>query len=365
MNEFLKYEANIPTLYPHNHASNLCALKNGDMLCVWFAGSREGKSDISILCSRLNKGSTVWSEPIVLSEDSGRSEQNPILFENPNGELWLLYTAQVSVHQDTAIVRYRTSTDNGYTWSDIKTLFDKPGSFIRHPPVILDNEEIVLPAYYCLKSNTGFLVNDFSVVKISSDYGKSWQEYEVPESAGLVHMSIVQLLDGHLIGFFRSRKSDYIYTSRSQDGGRTWSKPVKTNLPNNNSSIQATRLRNGNVAIVFNNINAEMAPPVENRPPWFDKSDMAKVGVTKSDEELESIWGVIRAPLTLAISEDNGHTWAYKRDIITKDNIDGYPEFSYPSIIQADDFSLHITFTYLRQYIKHIILTEEWVTSSI
>ncbi|WP_227937183.1 sialidase family protein [Alkalihalobacillus deserti] len=350
----------IPSLFPHNHASNILPLGNGDLLCVWFGGSREGKPDISILCSRLKQGTSEWSEPVVLSDDSERSEQNPLLFENPNGELWLIYTAQNAVHQDSAVVRYRTSVDYGYTWGEIKTLFDKPGSFVRHPPVVLDNGDLLLPAYYSLKSETGFLGNDHSVVKISSDNGSTWEEYEVNDSSGLVHMSVVKLDDGSLVAFFRSRKADNIYKSRSNDNGRTWSKPEKTDLPNNNASIQCVKLKNGHLAMIFNNINAEMAPPEENRPPWFDKSDMDKVGV-KKDIKHDSIWGVIRAPLTVAISEDEGHTWPYMRDIITKDNFEGSPEFSYPSIKQTDDLEIHITFTYLRQYIKHVSITENWV----
>lgn len=363
MNKMKALENQIPSLYPHNHASNLLPLKNGDVLCVWFGGSREGKPDISILCSRLKKGEDTWSEPSVLSDDSERSEQNPLLFENPNGELWLIYTAQNAVHQDSAVVRYRVSKDDGYSWSGIKTLFDKPGSFVRHPPIILENGDIILPVYYSLKSRTGFLGNDYSVVKISKDNGATWSEHEIDNSKGLVHMSIVTAHDGNLIGFFRSRKADYIYTSKSFDNGRTWTTPTKTSLINNNASIQVTKLKNGKLAIVFNDINAELAPPKENRPPWFDKSDMDKVGVDKNIKEQESIWGVIRAPLTVALSEDDGETWTYKKDIIKREDVtEENPEFSYPSIKQTEDLNIHITFTYLRKFIKHIVITEDWIS---
>lgn len=310
------FEADIPTLHPHNHASNLHQLDNGDLLCVWFSGSREGRPDISIVCSRLKKGKQKWSTPVVLSNDAGRSEQNPVLFKNTNGELWLIYTAQHNVHQESSVVRYRVSSDQGYTWSEIKTLFDKLGTFVRNPPVILENHVLVLPAYYSLKSSKGFLGNDFSVVKISIIHGKTWGEYEVRNSEGLVHMSIVPGANGGLIGFFRSRKSDYIYRSISTDGGKNWTTPKPTELMNNNASIQAVKLKNGNLAIVFDDVNVEIAPPAENRPPWFDKSDMDKVGVDKSVVKQESIWGVERNPLSIAISEDDGQTWKYKKEIM-------------------------------------------------
>ncbi|MFA1820031.1 exo-alpha-sialidase [Virgibacillus oceani] len=355
-----KHEANIPTMHPHNHASNIHLLKNGDLLCVWFSGSREGKPDISIMCSRLKKGEIEWSSPTVLSNDRERSEQNPILFNNTNGELWLIYTAQNNVHQESSIVRYRVSKDQGHTWSEIRTLFDKPGTFVRNKPIILEDNTIVLPAYYSIKSSKGFLGNDFSVVKISTDHGKNWEEHEVSNSKGLVHMSIVLGASRELIGFFRSRKSDYIYKTISRDGGKNWFEPEKTELMNNNSSVQATKLNNGDIAIVFNNVNAEVAPPIENRPPWFEKSDMDQVGLDKNLTKHESIWGVERNPLSIAISEDDGKTWKYKRDLIVKNDVSvDKPEFSYPSIKQLRDGSIHITFTYLRQFIKHIIITEE------
>ncbi|SDI79832.1 Predicted neuraminidase (sialidase) [Alteribacillus bidgolensis] len=351
---------NIPSLFPHNHASNIILLRNGDRLCVWFGGSREGRADISILLSRLNKGSDEWSTPTVVSNDSERSEQNPILFENPNGELWLIYTAQDAVHQDSAVVRCRISNDNGYTWSNVKTLFDKSGSFVRNPPVVLENGDIILPAYYSLKSEDGFLGNDFSVVKISSDNGKTWTEHEVEKSKGLVHMSIVRLADDNLVAFFRSRKADYIYRSTSSDYGKTWTTPEKTELPNNNASIQGLRLNNDSIAVIFNNINAEMKPPVENRPPWFDKSDMDAVGV-KEKENPSAIWGVQRSPLAIAVSEDEGLTWPYIKNIVT--DVEGNPEFSYPSIEKIEDNKIDITFTNRRDCIRYLSLQKDWLKS--
>ncbi|MGY4691674.1 sialidase family protein [Salibacterium sp. K-3] len=359
MSETLK-ETKIPSLFPHNHASNLLSLSNGDLLCVWFGGSREGKSDISILCSRLDKGSADWSEPEVLSNDSTRSEQNPILFEHPNGDLWLLYTAQNSIHQDSAVVRYRISRDNGRTWQEEKTLFDTPGSFVRNPPVIRENGEIILPAYYSIKSENGFLGKDYSVVKISGDAGKMWEEHPVKNSEALVHMSIVEGDDNDLIGFFRSRKADHIYMTKSDDNGRTWTTPERTPLMNNNASIQCQKLQSGNLAIVFNNINAELAPPEVNSPPWFDEKDRKTIDAGQSGKQ-ESIWGVIRAPLTIAVSEDGGRTWPYCKDIAVQQKDQESPEFSYPSIHQTEDQKIHITYTYLRECIKHSVVTEEWV----
>ena len=57
-------EAFLPSPCVQAHAANLMPLPNGDLGCVWFGGTQEGKSDISIYFSRLPTASGSWSEPI-------------------------------------------------------------------------------------------------------------------------------------------------------------------------------------------------------------------------------------------------------------------------------------------------------------
>ena len=167
-------------------------------------------------------------------------------------------SAQFAGNQDTAIVRYRLSHDGGRSWGAIDTLLDQPGTFIRQPISVMSDGNWLLPVFYCRTEPGEKWVgnNDVSAVKISSDCGKSWRDVAVPESLGCVHMSITPLPDGRLAAFFRSRWADHIWFSQSSDQGESWSAPVPTTLPNNNSSIQATPLDNGELALVFNNMSA-------------------------------------------------------------------------------------------------------------
>jgi predicted neuraminidase len=123
-----RLEAFLPSPCVQNHAANIMPLPGGDIGCVWFGGTQEGIPDISVYFSRLVAGQDRWSEPVRLSDDPTRSEQNPILFPAPAGSLWLLWTAQISGNQDTAIVRRRISTDNGRSWGPTETLFDRVGA---------------------------------------------------------------------------------------------------------------------------------------------------------------------------------------------------------------------------------------------
>jgi predicted neuraminidase len=369
-------EAFLPTACVQNHAANLCVLPGGDLGCVWFGGTQEGMSDISVWFSRLKSGATRWSEAVKLSHDRDRSEQNPILFVAPDGRLWLLYTAQRFGNQDTAIVRCRTSSDGGRTWSDIATLIDRPGTFVRQPPIVTDDGVWLLPVFYCraVPGEKWDGSNDVSAVLRSDDGGKSWQEYVVPGSLGCVHMNIVRLADRTLLALFRSRWADNIQASRSTDGGRSWSAPVPTVLPNNNSSIQATALADGAVALVFNDASAAQA--TERRASLYDEiDDSDAVGepqgaVAPKTDARKAFWGAPRAPMTIAISRDGGVTWPHKRNLEVGDgfcmtnNSEGKlnRELSYPSVIQDGAGVIHVAYTYFRQRIKYVRLAEAWIT---
>ena len=366
--------AMLPSSCPQNHAANLLPLPDGSLMYVWFGGTQEGVADISVWGSRLLPESRQWSNAVKLSTDASRSEQNPVLFLAPDNVLWLLWTAQISGNQDTAIVRYRQSTDLGQTWGEIATLLDKPGTFIRQPITVLKNGNWLLPVFYCRTQPGEKWVgnDDISAVKISSDQGKTWRDVEVPQSLGCVHMNITALPSGTLVALFRSRWADNIYYSQSVDNGESWSVPEPTELPNNNSSIQVTTLASGELALVFNHMSA--AGALERRASLYDEIDDGDN--SRKEPEVTNgrtaFWGAPRAPMTVAISADGGKTWPWQRNL---DEGDGYcmtnnsldtrnREFSYPSIKQGADGSLHIAYTWFRQAIKYVHVSPQWVKES-
>ena len=377
-----RLEAFLPTDNVQNHAANLLPLPNGDLLCVWFSGTQEGMSDISVYSARLAAGSERWSDLRKLSEDSTRSEQNPVLFLAPSGALWLFWTSQKAGNQDSAVVMRRISNDNGATWGPIEVFIDTPGTFVRQPIIVLDNGDWLLPVFYCVPVPGKKWVGDkdYSAVKISSDQGKTWTEVAVPGSTGCVHMNIEKLDDGSLVAVFRSRWADHVYLTRSHDNGRSWDVPIPSGLPNNNSSVQMTRLTNGHLAIVFNNVRAKES--TERRLSLYDEiEDGADEGASDGSEETSptaggsagegrtAFWGTPRAPLSIAISEDGGRTWSRIRDLevgdgfcLTNNSSDARNrEYSYPLIKQTPDGAIHIAYTYFRQRIKYVRISEDWV----
>lgn len=178
-------------------------------------------------------------------------------------------------------------------------------------------------------------------------------------------MNIAQLHNGKYVAFYRSRWADNIYRSESDDA-KHWSAPVKTSLPNNNSSIQFTVLKDGNLVIAFNDASAKDAT--------VRRTSLYSDGLEDKDAEDEAsgpraFWGAPRAPMTVALSEDDGKSWLYQRDVAVGDGFaltndsknKKNREFSYPSIKQANDGLISLTFTYFRQKIAYLQFTEDWL----
>ncbi len=342
-------EAYLPPIFASSHAANLLRLKSGDVLCVWFSGSWEGNSDVAIVMSRLRAGAQQWSSPQVIDHHPGESYQNPVVFQAADGTLWIFHTTQPAGQgQANAKVLVTKSMDDGKTWSAPAVLFDQPGSFVRQPLVVLPHGRWLLPMYVTpSRGITKGAETNYSIVKISSDQGKHWRTCPIPNSNGYVQPDVVELQADHYVAFFRSRYADAIYKSQSNDGC-TWTAPQKTQLPNNNSSIQATKLHDGNLVIAFNNVRATIAKGKPQAAP--------------------------RKPLSIALSEDQGKTWRWVRDLETgisnarqtavgqaNRNVPGREEYSYPSVIQTADGKIVVAYTYRRFTIKVVRFDESWI----
>jgi len=125
--------AYLPSPMVQNHAAFIELLDDGSLACLWFGGTLEGKSDISIYGSTLAPGADRWSAPVRLSDDPERSEQNPVLFRNGAGRWQLVHTAQPSGNQDECLLRVRPiSVSGGSLLPGEPRLIDLPlGTFVR------------------------------------------------------------------------------------------------------------------------------------------------------------------------------------------------------------------------------------------
>lgn len=363
-------EAYLPSPMVQNHAAFIELLDDGSLACLWFGGTLEGKSDISIYGTTLAPGADRWSAPVRLSNDPDRSEQNPVLTRDSKGRWHLVHTAQPSGNQDECLLRSREiSFTHGALSGAEPRILDLPlGTFVRGRFVRRTDGAWMMPVFRCIPM-PGQRWNgshDTAGVAVSRDDGQTWALSEVPGSIGSVHMTIVPLEGDQMVAFYRRRQSDFVHRSESLDGGATWSAPEATDMPNNNSSINVVRLADGRLAMVCNPQSAQTSP--DRRVSLYDE-------IEEGDDRPDAsggcapIWGVPRAPLTLATSSDGGKTWPVRRIIddspgtcLSNNSLDGRnKELSYPYLLEGPDGDIHVAYTYFRRAIKYVRLPKGWI----
>ena len=359
-----------------NHAPQLCWIRPNLLGCVWMAGDGEGKSGMCIYLSLLSEEAKCWLEPQVVSQDEKCSEQNPLLFVS-DGCLHLIHSAQhVRSPEDISWRNQETSFSMQWTaalrhqslpleslnpmsletwgrdaWSDAEDLLNTP-AFCRHPPHPLSDGTWLLPIYRTLEAGGAFGHDYTEVLRLNSKGRTTSKPVEIPQSVGRVHGSIVSSENGEtLLMFLRSRLADCIYLSTSCDGGKHWSKPAATELPNNNSSIQACRLASGRLALIFNR---------------FGFAQISSDSGEHAHEWGNARWPRTRWPLSIAISDDDGLSWPWIRDIDSgfgfcgQMNWDLNGQLAYPSLIEGCDGDLHIAYSWAsRQAIRYVTFREK------
>ena len=211
-----------------------------------------------------------------------------------------------------------------------------------------------MPVYRSLEAGGAFGHDHSELLLLNADGSPKNELIPIPQSTGRVHGSLVMSADGNqLLQFFRSRQADCIYRSTGSIDGQHWSPPEPIPLPNNNSSIQALRLQSGRLAMIFNRFNLQTEPASEQA--WG-----------------EAFWPRTRWPLSVALSDDDGDTWPWVRDVDHGDSFAGDAnwflngQLAYPSILEGLPGELHIVYSWAgRRAIRYLCLQEEQILGII
>jgi predicted neuraminidase len=303
--------------FPSAHASTIAETRDG-LVAAWFGGTAEKNPDVGIWLSRF--GGSQWSAPVEvangLQPDGKRFAcWNPVLFQPSNGPLLLFYKVGPSPSEWWALVR--TSADAGRTWSSAIKLPAGILGPIRAKPVELR------PGVLLAGSSTeqdGWVVHmeRYTGAWTAEALGspRSWEKSRAlndPKEFGAIQPTILVHSPSLLQVLCRSRQG-VIVESWSQDEGRTWGHMTSTSLPNPSAGIDSVRLKDGRSLLVYN---------------------PSKTG---------------RERLDIAVSAD-GKTW---QSALTLENSAG--EYSYPAMIQTHDGMVHVTYTWRRERIKHVVI---------
>ncbi|MEO5742752.1 MAG: sialidase family protein [Vicinamibacterales bacterium] len=297
------------------HASTIAETSDG-LVAAWFGGTREGANDVGIWLSRRVGGK--WTAPAevatgVQPDGTRLPTWNPVLFELRKGQLTLFYKVGPNPREWWGMTR--TSTDAGRTWSAALRLPDGILGPIKNKPVRLPDGTIIAPS----STETPETPSTWRVhFERSRDDGKTWIVSRPPNDGAstpidAIQPSILTHADGRLQAVGRTR-SGRVFETWSTDRGQSWAPVSLTDLPNPSAGTDAVTLRDGRHLLVYNHTSKG------------------------------------RTPLNVAITRD-GRTWQQVHVLESEPG-----EYSYPAVIQTTDGLVHITYTWRRQRIKHVVI---------
>jgi predicted neuraminidase len=314
LNEFIFKDAP----FAQCHASTIAETEHG-LVAAWFGGTRESEPDVGIWLSRYDQNGWSPVEKVADgSELSGRQVAcwNPVLFQPKSGPLMLFY--KVGDDEPEWWGEYKTSKDGGKTWSKPIRLPDGFLGPIKNKPVQLPDGSILSP------SSVEFYVKNRDVwlahLEWSRDLGKTWKKIG-PLNDGsklnVIQPTILIYPNRMMQILCRTERAGRICQAWSGDMGQTWSDMSLTELPNPDAGIDAVMLDDGRALLVYNHSTSN-----------------------GRDREL----------LNVAISDDGKKWYA----ALVLENQQG--EYSYPAVIQTSDDLVHVTYTWKRKRIKHVVL---------
>lgn len=296
--------------FPECHASTIAETKSG-LVAAWFGGSYEKHPDVGIWLSRHD--GTTWSPPVEVANGVQNDKLrypcwNPVLHQAASGPLLLFY--KVGPSPSTWWGMMLRSDDAGRNWSPAVKLPDDIAGPIKNKPVELAGGRLLCGSS---TEDQGWRVH----METTTDLGKTWTRTEAlcdGKTSHAIQPTILLHSGDKLQMLCRPKNTRKIMESWSQDGGKTWSEFGDTALPNSGSGLDAVTLKDGRHLLVYNH-------------------------TTRG-----------RSPLNVAVSVD-GKTW---RAAAVLESEPG--EFSYPAVIQSADGQVHITYTWKRKRVRHVVL---------
>ncbi len=323
LEEFIYKEADFPSV----HAASIIELESGELLSVFFGGTKEAHPDVEIRMSRKPVGGT-WTPPVsvadgVQPDGTQLATGNPILFQPDDGDLMLFY--KVFRHGEHWWGEVKTSSDDGKSWSKATKLTNGLIGPDKNKPIEFADGTILAASAMEEDETNGWRVH----VERSTDGGKSFEKIgplETETELWAIQGTMLTYPDGRIQMLCRTwSEAGFVAESWSADGGLTWSPLGDAGLPNNNSGLDGVTLNDGRQLLVYNH-------STRTQPGMGHKG---------------------RGILNVALSKDGSHWQA----ALVLDYIDQpWKQFSYPSVIQTRDGLVHIVYTYHRETIKHVVL---------
>lgn len=302
---------------PQCHASTL-AESGGRLVAAWFGGTHEGSPDTRIWFT--HREAAGWAPPRAVADGLMPGGErypcwNPVLHPAKDGTLMLFYKVGPNPREWWGMLK--TSQDDGRTWGPPVRLPNGIAGPVRTRPIEPARGVLLCPSS---TEDRGWQV----WMERTADQGWTWSRSgPLNDTASIeaIQPSLLWEPDGTVLALGRTRQGR-MFSMTSADTGRTWTPMRLLEFLCSNAGVDGTVLADGRRVVAYNH--------ARNHP----------------DD-----WWVGRDTVALAVSDD-GRRWAAGALL----EVEPGAEFSYPSILQTRDGALHVTYTWKRKLIRHVIL---------
>ena len=272
-----------PVFALHNHDPAIVECPNGDLIACWYTCLAEKNRELAQAASRLRYGAKEWQQASPFWDAPDRNDHAPLMWYDDKDTIYHFTGVGFGAGYNNMVVVMRTSTDNGATWSRGRIIVDG-----------FDNGH--MPVEGAFRMNDGaiaFTSDSTPTLWISHDEGISWKSCGGSISGN--HPGVTQLKDGTLLGLTRDTKVEGMMPIvTSKDMGKTWDYKASDFPP----------IIGGERLVLFK---------TREGPLFFASLANNSIEITDASGTKRDVRG-----LFVAVSEDEGKTWPYKR-LVTDD----------------------------------------------
>ena len=322
-----------PIFSSHNHDPAITVFPSGDVFIAHYSCDTEFGHELAVACTRLPAGTDKFSPTALFWQCPDVNNHAPALFVDKQGTIFHFNGSRTLPGS-----MFRTSTDNGMTWSH--------PLYLTRP--LQPNEATIQTADGRILQTCDSIYDNAGTVTMSADDGKTWttlsddtlkQSFK-PGSSGSViagiHIGLIERKDGSLWALGRQDRQDaaalfnhMLPISISTDGGKTWNYSI-SEFPGITSGQRCTLKRLKEGPLLLCTLTDDLAFRDEKGRVTRGKSEAERTGMSfrQPDGSTKTSYGIFAA-----LSFDDGATWPVRR-LVTPVESGGKP-----IVIQGTDGS--------------------------
>jgi predicted neuraminidase len=357
----------------HTHAASLLELGDGRIRAFWYAGSDEGTQDVTIETAVFDPRVGRWSpERMVASRETTQRDLfryvkklgNPVATRATDGSLWLFYVTVSLGGWGGSSITEMCSHDDGETWGQARRIVTSPffnlSTLVKGPPIAYADGTMGLPVHHEFIGKFGELLR--------LDGAESVIDKTRLSSGRACLQPVVMVEDARralvLMRYTGKTRPNRVISTTTDDGGRTWTPPVKSALANSDAALTGLVLPDGRMLVALNNSEdnrntLSLVISGDGGASWKTVANVEDASAAEWQGLDDAHYAAAIETLARATDGADGFAESVMRQM---HSAKGWSfEFSYPSLIRTSGGDFHLVYTWNEAFIKHVQFSQAWL----